>query len=112
MNRDEAITSAVAFLTGLMGPGLVHPELGQIVLRLDYVGEHDLAWILPFNSVAYLRDGDVSRACAPSVVLVPQNGDPVFIPPSYLPISEFLDAAKEDGRGMGGLAEFVPRRRD
>lgn len=96
MTRQEAITEAVRFLEQ-DAPGMVHPQLGPIVIRDELIVEHELGWAIPFNSRAFLDTGDISKAAVPSVVVVTKEGPPPFLPPSYLPVREYLDEVRDNG---------------
>jgi hypothetical protein len=98
MNRDDAVREALQLLRGLFGPDMLDSVLGQIMVDDDHVEEHDTAWLVPFESVAYLLDdSDPSKACVPNVVLVPRDGAEPFIPPSAEPATTFLDEVKASG---------------
>jgi hypothetical protein len=92
MDKDEAIEKALEVIEVEVGPGLVHPTLGQIVIQIDNVDEHELGWIVPFNSTAYLDTGNPEFAFLPGVLVVPHDGDAPYAPPSYLPTREYLDS--------------------
>ncbi|MFI5611775.1 YrhB domain-containing protein [Amycolatopsis sp. NPDC051903] len=104
MERQEALAAATRLLAGSLGPGLVHPSAGPVRLREDLVGEHELAWIVPFNSIAFLDHGDREKMCIPSVIAVPKAGTPAFFPPTYLPVRDFLDEVRESGESLAGWA--------
>jgi hypothetical protein len=103
VTRQDAIARAVKFLEQ-DAPGMVHPELGPIVIRDDLITEHELGWAIPFNSRAFLDTGDISKAAVPSVVVVTKDGPEPFLPPSYLPVQEYLDEVRENG-GWAALGE-------
>jgi hypothetical protein len=96
VTRQEAIAEAVRFLEQ-DAPGMVHPQLGPIVIRDELIIEHELGWAIPFDSRAFLDTGDIGKAAVPSVVVVAKEGPPPFLPPSYLPVRDYLDEVRENG---------------
>jgi Immunity protein 35 len=99
IDRAAAVERAVELLAADVGPELDHPQLGRIVVRQEQVTEHDIAWAVPFTSATYLRTGHVRSACAPSVIVVPKDGAPAFLPPSHLPVLDFLDEVRDGAHG-------------
>ncbi|MEV8612190.1 YrhB domain-containing protein [Amycolatopsis sp. NPDC051373] len=108
MQKQDAVAIATRFIADQVGPELIHPVVGRLVVEEEYVSEHELAWIVPFNSVAFLEDGDFDKACIPSVIAVPRNGLAAFLPPSSLPVREFLDEVVAGGGDLGEWTGTAP----
>src|ERR1700754_2804924 len=104
MQKQEAVAIATRFIVDQVGPELVHPVVGRLVVEEEFVSAHELAWVVPFNSVAFLEDGDFEKACIPSVIAVPRNGLPPFLSRTWLPVRECLD---EVAAGGGDLGEWT-----
>lgn len=100
MNKQDAVGIATRFIADQIGPDLMHPALGKIVIEEEFVREHELAWIVPFNSVAFLETRDFDKACIPSIIAVPKSDLPAFLPPTSLPAMEFLDEVRDSGQGL------------
>lgn len=96
MNKQEAVGIATRFLADQVGPDLTHPQVGKLVVQEDLAREHESAWAIPFNSAAFVATGDLDMACVNSVIIVPKNDSPAFLPPTDVPVEEFLAGAESD----------------
>lgn len=90
MNRQDAVSIATRFLAERIGPDLTHPAVGKLVVQEDLAREHESAWAVPFNSVAFVATGDLDMACVNSVIIVPKADSPAFLPPTDVPVEDFL----------------------
>lgn len=100
MKKEEAVSVAGRFIADRIGPDMIHPGVGRIVIEEEFVTEHESAWVVPFNSAAFLDSADFDKACIPSVIVVPKGGAPAFLPPTSPTVDEFL--AEESSRRFGG----------
>ncbi|MCI2417468.1 YrhB family protein [Saccharopolyspora sp. K220] len=110
MNKQDVVGIATRFVADQIGPDLIHPSVGKIVIEEEFVGEHELAWTVPFNSVAFLETGDFDKACIPSMIVVPKDGGPAFFPPTSRPVMEFLEDVRESGRKLGAWRDLGTTR--
>ncbi|MCX4747433.1 YrhB family protein [Kitasatospora sp. NBC_01287] len=81
MTAQEALTAAREFLAR------VYPKAPPtIVLRPDWVREHDWAWEVVFDSQEHLDSGDFAQALFTRVVVVPKNGHRVDFMPTVFDV--------------------------
>ena len=87
--------SARRLLEQEFGSDLRTPEGDDVVLLEERVAEYDSAWLVPFNSRAYITTGDPVEFLLPGACLVPKDEavHPHF-PPTHLPVDEYLEKVR------------------
>ncbi|MFF1410724.1 toxin glutamine deamidase domain-containing protein [Streptomyces sp. NPDC058289] len=82
-------------------------EPWAVVVQPQLSEEHDLAWIIRYDTQQSIDT--LGRAAGPltRVVLVPKDGSPVRFPPSHLPLDEYFAYVRHGGWDTGGLARTV-----
>ncbi len=91
MTRSEAIMTIHDLLISEFGEGLKTRSGDQVVLLRENVTEYEDAWLVPFNTRAYLEGGPPPTGLLPSAALVPKDSRiPPHYPPTALPVENYL----------------------
>lgn len=95
VTRSEALAAAEELLQGEFGHEMRTERGDQVVVLEDDVTEYEAAWLVPFNSRAYVETGNPVKFLMPGACLVPKDDavDPHF-PPTALPVTEYLDKVR------------------
>src|SRR5438874_13322965 len=99
MTEADAVAATGRVLREMFGADLRDTEVGEIVVPAGTVTEYEQAWLVPFNTRAYVEDGDITAALVPSVVAVPNDGSPAHVPPSAIPVEEYFSDVASGRRG-------------
>ncbi|MFE0759803.1 YrhB domain-containing protein [Streptomyces smyrnaeus] len=85
ISHDDALEAARAFLR-------TSPYANQftLVLQPDLSREYERAWAIRFDSQEHLETGDETRAPFVRVVIVPKDGAAPHLPPTHLPVAEYV----------------------
>jgi hypothetical protein len=85
LSHEDALEAARAYLRTL-------PYEAQftLVMQPELTREYDAAWAIRFDSQEHLDTGDEMKAPFTRVVIVPKNGAAPHLPPTYLPVAEYV----------------------
>ncbi|MER6028711.1 YrhB domain-containing protein [Streptomyces sp. NPDC001851] len=87
LTRDEAAAAAAHFLKTL-----AYPDRAESVVVLpDTAIEFPYGWTVRFDFREHLDTGDPMMAPFSSVVVVPHAGAGAHLPPTHLPVAEYMD---------------------
>ncbi len=73
VSRSEALAAAEELLQGELGHEMRTERGGQIVVLEDDVTEYEAAWLVPFNSRAYVETGNPVKFLMPGACLAPTD---------------------------------------
>ncbi|WP_406085565.1 YrhB domain-containing protein [Streptomyces virginiae] len=80
-------------------------EPWTIVLKPELTQEHELAWIVRYDTQESIDAGDPMVGPFNKLVIVPKDGSRVDFPPTHLPLDEYLAYVRHGGWQRAGLAK-------
>ncbi|MFD5141710.1 YrhB domain-containing protein [Streptomyces sp. NPDC058401] len=99
---NEAVEAARPYLA----QAFAH-EPWAVVVQPQLSEEHDLAWIIRYDTQQSVDTPGGAAGPLTRMVLVPKDGSPVRFPPSHLPLDEYFAYVRHGGWDTGGLARTV-----
>ena len=91
-SHHKAVAAAEELLQHEFVPDLRTPDGGSLVVLEEQITEYNVAWLVPFNSRAYLVTGDPVEFVLPGACVVPKDAAvQAHFPPTYLPVEEYLE---------------------
>lgn len=92
IDRSGAVRETHTLLVDEYGPSLITPHGDQVIIIEDEITEYPSAWLVPFNTEAFLFRDDFWAGLLPCAALIPK--DPTrrpHYPPTVYPVEEYLD---------------------
>jgi hypothetical protein len=85
ISLEDALDAARAYLR--TSP---YEEQFTLVMQPELSREYEAAWAIRFDSQEHLDTGDEMKAPFTRVVVVPKDGTAPHLPPTYLPVAEYV----------------------
>ncbi len=86
VSRDEAVTSAEAFLRKVAYPD----RADSIVMRPDTAIEFTYGWTVCFDFKEHIETGDFTQAPFSAVIVVPHDRSAAHFAPTFPPTEEYM----------------------
>jgi hypothetical protein len=87
LSHEEAIESAKEFLKKV-----AYPEKAESVVMLPEKSVHyPWGWTVCFDFQEHLETGEFTAAPFTSVIVVPHDGTQPHFPPTYLPVTNYME---------------------
>ncbi|MYX27933.1 serine protease [Streptomyces sp. SID8381] len=87
VTKDEAVAAAARHLKTEAYPD----RAASVVMLPDTAIEFTYGWSVCFDFKEHIETGDLARAPFSAVVVVPHDGTPAHIPPTYLSVARYMD---------------------
>lgn len=94
MDKDSVIKAAIDLLKRDNHGELKTYQGDELIIVEDKVHQHGIAWIVPYNTRAYLEHGDFEKCLFPSGIVVPTDGGQAHYAPGVPPFDEYVDAVQ------------------